>query len=136
MLVFAGRITDLSATIDDPDGTIRVAVTAVDQLADLENRYVGDEPWLAEPFATRVGRILAAADVTVAALIDESLRDLIVTWRDVDNQSAGALIAELAAGVDGVLWSATHSTTGPYLWIEDVAGRAQTQVLELKSAGS
>ncbi len=129
VLAFAGRITDLSATIDDPDGTIRVAVTAVDQLADLENRYVGDEPWLVETLAARVGRIVAAAGVTVPVLIDEPLRNLYVTWRDVDHQAAAALIAELAAGVDGVLWSATHSTTGPYLWIEDVAARAQVAVL-------
>jgi len=131
VLAFAGRITDLSATIDDPAGTIRVTVTAVDQLADLENRYVGAEPWLAEPFAARVDRILDLAGVTVPALIDEGLADLIVTWRDVDNQSAGTLIADLAAGVDGVLWSATHSTAGEYLWIEDVAQRAQTEALEL-----
>jgi hypothetical protein len=129
VLVFAGRITDLSATIDDPTGTLRIDVVAVDQLADLENRYVGAEPWLAEPLATRVDRILAAADVTVPAVIDGPLQDLIVSWRDVDNQAAGALIAEHAAGVDAVLWSATHSTTGPYLWIEDVAGRVGGQVL-------
>jgi hypothetical protein len=129
VLVFAGRITDLSAVIDDKAGTIRIDVVAVDQLADLENRYVGAEPWLAEPFQTRVGRILTAAGVTVPAVIDEALRALTVSWRDVDNQSAGALLAELAAGVDGVLWSATHSTTGPYLWIEDVAGRVSGQIL-------
>jgi len=131
VLVFAGRISDLAATIDDPSGTVRIDVIAVDQLADLENRYVGDEPWLAEPFADRVERILSLAAVAVPATIDAGLADLIVSWRDVDSQSAGALIAELAAGVDGVLWSATHSTTGPYIWIEDVAGRAQVESLEL-----
>ena len=131
VLAFAGRITDLSAQIDDPSGTMRIAVTGVDQLADLENRYVGDDPWLAEPFATRVARILTAAGVAVPATIDESLAGLIVTWRDVDNQPAGGLIAELAAGVDGVLWSATHATTGPYVWIEDVAQRVQVEILEM-----
>lgn len=131
VLVFAGRITDLAATIDDPSGTFRIDVTAIDQLADLENRYVGAEPWLAEPFATRIQRILTAAGVTHPALIDETLAPLTVSWRDVDNASAGALIAEHAAGVDGVLWSATHLTTGEYLWIEDVAGRAQSAVLEM-----
>ena len=54
-----------------------------------------------------------------------------MSWRDVDNQSAGFLIAELAAGVDGVLWSATHETTGPYLWIEDVTGHVQAATLEM-----
>ena len=131
VLAFAGRITDLSATIEPADGAFRVTVTAVDQLADLENRYVGSEPWLVETFADRVGRILTAAGGTTAVLIDEPLQDLLVTWRDVDNASAGALIAELAAGVDGVLWSATHSTAGEFLWIEDVNSRAQVETLEL-----
>jgi len=131
VLVFAGRITDMAAVIDDADGTFRVDVTAVDQLADLENRYVGDVPWLAEPFADRVDRILAAADVSVPAVIDERIRPLMVTWRDVDHQPAAGLIGELADGVDAVLWSATHALTGPYLWIEDVAERAQVETLEL-----
>jgi hypothetical protein len=130
VLAFAGRITDLTAQIVDPDGTIGVTVTAVDQLADLENRYVGEEPWLAEPFATRVGRITAAAGVTVPATIDPRLAPLTVTWRDVDHQPAAGLLAELAAGVDAVLWSATHATTGPYLWFEDVGDRTSGEVLE------
>ena len=40
-------MTDLAATMD-PAGTLRVDVTAVDQLAELENRSVGDVPWPAE----------------------------------------------------------------------------------------
>src|SRR5881628_248014 len=130
VLVFAGRITDLHAQIVDPDGTIGVEVTAVDQLADLENRYVGEEPWSAEAFAKRVGRITAAAGVAVPASIDPRLAPLVVSWRDVDHQAAGGLLAELAAGVDAVLWSATHSTTGPYLWFEDVGDRSSSEVLE------
>ena len=129
VLVFAGRITDLTAQIVDKAGTLGVTVTAVDQLADLENRYVGDVPWLAEPFATRVGRITAAAGVTVPASIDPRLAPLTVSWRDVDHQPAGGLLAELAAGVDAVLWSATHSTTGPYLWFEDVGERTSGEIL-------
>jgi hypothetical protein len=131
VLAFAGRITDLAAQIVDPDGTLGVTVTAVDQLADLENRYVGDVPWLAEPFATRVGRITAAAGVAVPATIDPRLAPLTVSWRDVDHQPPGGLLAELAAGVDAVLWSATHATTGPYLWYEDVGERASAEVLEM-----
>ena len=132
VLAFAGRITDLSADDRRPRRDVpRSTVTAVDQLADLENRYVGAEPWLAEPFATRVDRILAAAGVDrPRPRSTKRSGDLIVSWRDVDNQSAGGLIAELAAGVDGVLWSATHSTTGPYLWIEDVDRPRPAEVLE------
>ena len=130
VLAFAGRITDLTAQIVDPDGTLGVTVTAVDQLADLENRYVGELPWPAEAFATRVGRITTAAGVTVPATIDPRLAPLVVSWRDVDHQPAGGLLAELAAGVDAVLWSATHATTGPYLWFEDVGDRTSGEVLE------
>ena len=72
--------------------------------------------------------MLADPGVTPTATIDEGLRDLIVSWLDVDHQPAGWLIAELAAGVDGVLWSATHASTGPYLWIENspAARRSKT----------
>lgn len=130
-LVFAGRITDLQARVVDGDGTVRVEVTAVDQLADLENRFVGDEPWIAEPLAARVNRIVAASGAGVTVRIDDPLGTFQVSWRDVDNQGAGALLAELAASVDGVLWSATHATTGPYLWFENMTHRAQVGVLEL-----
>ena len=135
-LVFSGRVTDLTATIDDPDGTLRVDVTATDQLADLQNRYVGDVPWPKEAFSVRVAKILTAAAVPggVDTRIDNPLSTLQVSWRDVDNQPAGGLLSELTAGVDGVLWSATHATTGPYLWFENPALRAQTGRLTLSGA--
>ena len=134
VLVFAGRITDLSARSSNRDGSVRVEVTAVDQLADLENRYVGDEPWPAETLTVRVGRIASASGADVDVRVDDPLGALFVSWRDVDNQAAGALFAELAASVDGVLWSASHATTGAYLWIENVTLRAQVGVLELVGA--
>lgn len=131
VLVFSGRITDLAGRIVDRAGTVRVDVTAVDQLADLENRYVGDTPWPSEPLSTRVGRIVTASAAAVDVIIDEPLGAAVVSWRDVDNQAAGTLLAGLAAGVDGVLWSATHVTTGAYLWIENVQLRAQVATLQL-----
>jgi len=130
VLVFSGRISDLAATVDD-DGTARVQVTAVDQLADLANRNVGDEPWVAEPLSTRAQRIVTLSGAGVSLTIDQPLGALIVTRRDVDSQPAAGLLQELAAGVDGVLWSATHQTTGPYLWIENPARRATLAVLAL-----
>lgn len=131
VLVFSGVITDLTAGTA-PDG-LRVAVTAVDQLADLENRYVGAEPWPAETVAARVAHILDGGGLTgtVTARIDSGRAGLVVSRRDVDHQAAGNLLGELAAGVDGVLWSATHADTGPYLWLEDMAGRAQLGELTL-----
>jgi hypothetical protein len=132
-LVFSGVVTDLTATMDRV-GTLRVEVTAVDQLAVLENRGVGDVPWPAETLAARVQHILTAAGVTHPARIDAPLDTEVVSWLDVDNQPAASLLAEHAQGVDGVLWSATHATTGPYLWIENPAQRAQTGELEQQGA--
>ena len=131
VLVFSGRVTDLSASVD-VDGTIRVDVTAVDQLADLQNRYVGDQPWTMETLTARVARIISLSGADVDTRIDTALASLQVSRRDVDNQPAAGLLAELAAGTDGVLWSATHATTGPYLWIEDVARRAILATLALQ----
>lgn len=130
VLVFSGRITDLKASVD-LDGTVDVNVTATDQLADLQNRFVGDQPWTAETLASRVARIISASGAAVQTRIDEPLGALQVSRRDVDNQPAGGLIQELSAGVDGVLWSATHATLGPYLWIENPVRRAQLQTLAL-----
>jgi hypothetical protein len=132
-LVFSGVVTDLAATMDRV-GTLRVEVTAVDQLAQLENRGVGDVPWPAEPLTARVDHILTAAGVVQPARIDAPLGASVVSWLDVDNQPAASLIAEHAQGVDGVLWSATHATTGPYLWIENPGNRAQTGELEMVGA--
>ena len=130
VLVFSGRVTDMSATVMATDGTLRVEVTATDQMADLMNRYVGSTPWPAEPMGTRVGKILAAAEADVDVLIDDPLAGLVVSWRDVDSQPAGGLLSELAAGTDGVLWSATHVTTGPFLWIENPSLRASLGTLQ------
>lgn len=129
VLVFSGVVTDLRAGAA-LDG-VRIELTAIDQLADLENRYVGAEPWPAETVTDRVANILAATATTVTARIDPGRAGLVVGRRDVDHQAAGSLLGELAAGVDGVLWSATHADTGPYLWLEDMAARAQLGELTL-----
>lgn len=131
VLVFAGRITDLAATVAPAAAEVRVDVIAVDQLADLQNRYVGAQPWPAETVTARVGHVLEGAALTVATRIDAALGTLVVSKRDVDRQPAGALLTELAAGVDGVLWSATHATLGAFLWLEDVASRVALGTLQL-----
>ena len=72
--------------------------------------------------------------MTTPARIDDPLGAAEVSWLDVDNQPAATLLAEYAQGVDGVLWSATHATTGPYLWIENPVARAQVGELALEGA--
>jgi hypothetical protein len=130
-LVFAGRITNVELGIDDDAGTVRGEVIAVDQSAELQNRYIGAQPWPAEPVAARLNRILTGLDVDQR--IDPTLTGT-VSWRDVDRQPAGGLISELAAGIDAVYWSAVHATTGPYVWLEDPANRAALQQLALSGS--
>ena len=130
VLVFSGRVTDMVAGLGF-DGTARVEVVATDQLADLNNRYVGDVPWPAETVAARFGKIIAASGAEVETRLDNPLAGTTISRRDVDNQPAGGMMTEIAAGVDGVLWSATHSTTGPYLWLENPMLRAQVGALTL-----
>lgn len=119
--VFSGRVTDLDAGWDNGMGTQSVVctVTAADFTADLAQRDVGDVPWPAETLAARFARIVAAAGVAVPYTIDPTLRAWQVSWLDVDRQQAWPLLADLATTVDGVLWSATHRTTGPYLHLAD-----------------
>ena len=62
LLVFQGRITDLEAGWGA--SSPQLSVTATDFLGDLGNRYVGDEPWLAEPLSTRFLRVLQLATAT------------------------------------------------------------------------
>jgi len=129
--VFTGRITDLSAVWDDVaggGGTV-VKVTAQDDTAELANRYVGAAPWTAEPLGTRFGRILAAAGQQMAYTVDPRPAAFQVTYRDVDNQPAGGLLAELGKSAGCAVWSATSLTTGPYLRLEDTDGRPPLQVL-------
>jgi hypothetical protein len=121
--VFTGRVTDLDAQYDTGLGGTLVKVTAQDDTAELANRYVGAAPWAAEQLGARFGRILAAAGQAMAYTVDPGPASRQVTYRDVDNQAATALLQELAQSAGGVLWSATSLTTGPYLRLEDVDAR-------------
>src|SRR5262245_50970622 len=96
VLVFSGRLTDLGAEIDDAAGTLRVEATAVDQMADLQNRYVGDTPWAAQTVTQRYAAIITASGADVDTRLDPSIAGLTVSRRDVDNQPAGGLLSEIA----------------------------------------
>ena len=124
VLVFSGRITDVTASWDDTVRGPSVDVTAADFTADLANRDIGDEPWPAEPMADRFNRIIDLSEYPVTADIDGSITDIPVSWQDVDNQPATGLLQALAQTVDGVMWSAVHQTTGAYLKVEDPSVRA------------
>lgn len=131
VLVFSGRITNMTVQYDDSTLSPRVDVTAADFTADLDNVDIGDEPWLAEPMGNRFSRILALTDLDVAADIDDTLAPFIVSWRDVDRQPATGLLQSLATSVDGVMWSAVHAASGAYLHVEDPSLRSSLYRLEL-----
>jgi len=124
VLVFAGRITDLSAAWDDSTDSPVVQVTASGFTADLDNRTVGDEPWTVETVDARAHRILTLAGLPIDIDIDTSIDTLLLSYRDVDAQGATGLLQQIATSVDGVLWPAVHQTLGAYLRLEDPSLRA------------
>ena len=123
VLVFEGRITDLSVEWDERIPGALITVTAADFIADLDNIRVGDEPWLAETMGARFQRIISLAGYPVEAFIDPTLTGTLVSWQDVDSQAATGLLQDLAQSVDGVMWSAAHQTTGAYIDVENPATR-------------
>jgi hypothetical protein len=131
VLVFSGRVVSLEASWDDRADAPVVKVECVDFTADLDNADVGDVPWTVEPMASRFQRILTASGMAVTADIDPSIAGILMSYRDVDSQPATGLLAELAESVDGVMWSATHIVTGPYLQVEDPTNRTSQFLLEL-----
>lgn len=123
VLVFSGRVTELSAAWDDAANAPVVAVTANGFTADLENRRVGDEPWPVEDVDARSHRILELAGLPISIDVDTSIDETLLSWRDVDSQGALGLLQSIATSVDAVLWPAVHVAIGAYLRMEDPAMR-------------
>jgi hypothetical protein len=130
VLVWSGRISDIAASpLPDMSGAT-VRVLAVDSFADLANRYVGDQPWPAETMAVRFGRIVTLSGATgITYTIDPAPGAMVICSRDVDNQSSGGLLAELATSTDAILWFACHTGRGGYIWTEDPAMRVNLEHL-------
>lgn len=131
-VVFAGRVTDLTATYDQGAGAAVCDVIAADQLADLSNRFVGAEPWPAEKMWQRAHRIVRAVGLdpaVVLANIPEPQSSLMVSRMDVDRQPAARLLQDLALSTGFVLWSSFNPTTNAQFMIfEDPAARASLYV--------
>lgn len=121
-LVFSGRITDIAAKWDGgPDA--QLSIIAQDWLAELANRWVGDQPWAAEALWQRALRVVGLSGQPVTLNVDAPMGFLPVTYRDVDSQPAASLLQQLATSGAGVLWTATHLVTGQIMRIEDVTNR-------------
>jgi hypothetical protein len=129
VLVFAGRVTELTSQWDDAAAAPLVSVVANGFTADMQNRSVGDEPWNVESVAVRSQRILNAVGLPVSIDIDASLAPILLSWRDVDSQGAIGLLQSIATSVDGVLWPAVHAALGAYLRLEDPALRLSLLLL-------
>lgn len=123
VLVAAVEVQSADASYDVGMGGVVVDVSGLDFTADLGNRAVGDVPWPAESVAVRASRIIRASGTAPNLIVDPLLATRQVSRVDVDRQYAAPLLQNLATTVDGVLWPAAHATTGPYLWLEDPAGR-------------
>lgn len=121
--VFSGRITDLAARYSVAAGGSVVTVTAQDDVAELDNRYVGDTPWPVESVAARFARVVAASGQALTYTVDAGVAGRLVSARDVDRRGAAELLESLARTVGGVLWAATSTAAGAFLRLEDVDAR-------------
>jgi hypothetical protein len=128
VMVFSGRITDMTASNDT---RLEVKVTAADRFADLGNDYIGDEPWLVQTIANRIKRIIALAATPFTVDVASWPGGRSVTWVDIDSQSVAGLLSDLATSADAVLWSVFAANRGFYLWVEDPSLRQAMAVLAI-----
>jgi hypothetical protein len=133
--VFTGRITDLRAGYDLGAGGTIVECIAQTHLAELNNRYVGDTPWVKEALSTRFSNIVTASGQPVSYQIDTTVQGKQISWRDVDNRPAGDLLHQLAQSVGGALWSAATTGGDAYLWLEDINNRPAMNRLVMDGDG-
>jgi hypothetical protein len=122
--VFIGSITSLAMSWDDTTGQPVVDVIADDVLADLGNRRVASTPWPAESLQARVDHVMAASRQDVAYTVGAGIAAKPLAKQDVDVRMATEVLQQVAASVDGVLWS-TVTLTGqaPALLVEDTGAR-------------
>lgn len=128
VLVFAGRITDVSVQLEDGEPTIDL--TAADIGAELGNRVIGDEPWPAETTDKRLARIVKLAGADVSVYLDPAAAPVLLSYLDVDARPVLELLQQLASSTDSVLWVGTHPSTGAYLRVD--AARTRTPLFELR----
>lgn len=130
VLMFAGAVSDIEVGPAGDGLSTAIRATAMDLGAELGNTVIGDAPWPANEWLfQRLQRICTLAGVGGTRRIDDPLNNLRLSYRDVDAQPAFALMQDLAQTAGGVLWIATHATTGAYVWIENPATRAAVQQL-------
>lgn len=125
---FAGRVTDVTGRWDADAGGTRVEVAAADQLADLANRFVGAEPWAAEPWWGRAHRITGKAGADWA-YIPHPPGDAVVSRMDVDRQAMASLLADLAVTGGTIIFPAMFPDGTELLVTQNPNDRASMMVL-------
>ena len=138
-LLFIGSITSLALRWDADYGPM-VDVIADDILADLANRSAGTVgTWPSEPLDRRVGHVLASARQGVPCKIGPNIAGTMLAPQDVSTATAGPVLSDVTASVDGVLWSTGYKVSGvpvyaPALWIEDPGDRPALRRLAMPVA--
>lgn len=132
VLVFSGHVTDATLRAANSDTAVEIDITAADYGASLENDTIGDEPWPQQTVGIRASRINELARLDMPLNVDPGLAEVTVAARDVDAQPVLGLLQDLAQSAGGTLWTTTHATLGPYLWMEDPQSREAVLQLELQ----
>lgn len=104
---FRGRITDIGlgwdeAGADTPE-TKAAQLSAVQSLADLGRRVVGDTPFPVENDAQRVARVATLAGMPLNPMVSDP-GTVSIRARDIDSQPALEVMRETAESGQGVLW--------------------------------
>jgi len=131
---FTGRVTDVTAEWDaDLAGTV-IELAAADRLADLGNRFVGAEPWAAEPWWGRAHRITGQGGADWAT-IPFPPGDLTVSRMDVDRQAMAGLLAELGTTGGTIVFPAMFPDGRDLLVAQNPNDRASLVVLGVGTDG-
>lgn len=138
VLMWAGEITEVDIQPVTPF-RLSAAVSCTDASTILGNIDIGDDPWPQESAFDRYQHILDAAGLKIRDLrptsepspdwrwnltgdMDDTIKDQVVAFRDVDSQPPLDLIQQLAVSVGGIAWI-TADDDGPSIWIEDPTQR-------------
>jgi hypothetical protein len=120
VLVFDGRVTDLDASSATPIvGGAYIAAVCSDAAADLDNRYVGDEPWPQETLKQRATRVLDLSGSVYSLQVDSRPAAVLVSRQDVDRRGAYGLLQDLATSAGAIVRSSVTTDGSPLVYIQD-----------------
>jgi hypothetical protein len=119
LTVFLGRVTDLNATHSPYAAGSVCQVVCTDAAADLDNRYIGDEPWPQETVRQRATRVLNLSGTAYSIQFDTRPADVVVSRMDVDRRGVYDLLTELAVTSGAILRMSVTSAGDPLVYFQD-----------------